>query len=73
MSRLPYPADWKVVVVCNEVMWDGLMKQKRVEYLSDYAFTFQPKRVKFIRERSSLSALRNYRDRLHHLQNQTAD
>jgi hypothetical protein len=49
VRHLPYPEDWKVVVVCNEIVWDTLMKQKSVEYLTDYAFTFQPNHVTFIR------------------------
>ena len=49
VKTLPYPADWKVVVVCNENLWDGLMKQANVDYISDYAFTYQPNRVTFIR------------------------
>lgn len=49
VSQLPYPDDWKVVVVCNEILWDTLMKQKNLEYLTDYAFTFQLNRVTFIR------------------------
>lgn len=49
VGQLPYPDDWKVVVVCNEIVWDMLMKQKNVDYLTDYAFTFQPNRVTFIR------------------------
>lgn len=50
-GTLDYPADWKIVVVCNEVVWDGLMRQAKVNYVSDYAFTFQPTKVTFIRAR----------------------
>lgn len=49
ISDLPFPADWKVVVVCNENMWDTLMRQKAVNFVSDYAFTFRPNRVTFVR------------------------
>ena len=49
VSRMPYPADWKIVVVCNEIMWNMLMKRSKVNYISDYAFTYQPNRVTFIR------------------------
>src|SRR5215470_5266135 len=49
VGRLPYPSDWKVVVVCNENVWDMLMKQSKVNYVSDYAFTYRPNRITFIR------------------------
>ena len=49
VSHLPYPADWKIVVVCNEILWDALMKQKHVEYLTDYGFTIQSNHVTFVR------------------------
>lgn len=58
VSQLPYPDEWKVVVVCNEIVWDMLMKQKNVEYLTDYAFTFQPNRVTFIRARVFVERMR---------------
>jgi hypothetical protein len=49
VSHLAYPPDWKVVVVCNENLWDSLMRQSKVQFISDYAFTFRPNRVTFIR------------------------
>lgn len=51
VSRLPYPADWQVVVVCNENLWVMLMRQSHVQFISDYAFTVQPRRVTFIRSK----------------------
>src|ERR1700758_3507247 len=49
ISKLPYPANWKIVVVCNDNVWDTLMRQRRVNFISKYAFTFQPNGVTFIR------------------------
>ncbi|MGH9546060.1 MAG: hypothetical protein ACRD23_12700 [Terriglobales bacterium] len=64
VSRLPYPADWKVVVVCNENMWDTLMRQSKVEFISDYAFTFQSNHVTFIRARVFLEPMRHTPERV---------
>jgi hypothetical protein len=58
VGKLPYPADWKIVVVCNEILWDGLMKQSKVNYISDYAFTFQPNKVTFIRAKVFLERMK---------------
>ncbi len=57
VSHLPYPANWKVVVVCNENVWDILMRQDRVNFISDYAFTFQPNHVTFIRAKVFLELM----------------
>jgi hypothetical protein len=59
VGHLPYPADWKVVVVCNDNVWDTLMRQGKVNFISDYAFTFQPNRVTFIRAKVFLERM-NY-------------
>ena len=59
VRHLPYPADWKVVVVCNENVWDMLMRQDRVNLISNYAFTFQPNLVTFIRAKVFLEPM-NY-------------
>ena len=45
------------MVVCNEVVWDNLMRQDRVNFISDYAFTFQPNRVTFIRAKVFLEPM----------------
>jgi hypothetical protein len=58
VSHLPYPADWKVVVVCNENVWDTLMRQSKVEFISDYAFTLQANHVTFIRGRVFIERMR---------------
>jgi hypothetical protein len=51
VGGLPYPDNWRVVVVCNENVWDTLMRQSNVQFISDYAFTFQANHVTFIRAR----------------------
>jgi hypothetical protein len=58
VSELHYPADWKVVVVCNENVWDTLMRQDRVNFISDYAFTYRPNRVTFIRAKVFLAPMK---------------
>lgn len=57
LDHLPYPADWKVVVVCNENTWDLLMRQKGVNFISDYGFTFRPNHVTFIRAKVFLERM----------------
>lgn len=57
LGHLPYPPDWRVVVVCNENAWDGLMRQERVNYVSNYALTFQPNHVTFIRAKVFLEPM----------------
>ncbi|HKS75714.1 MAG TPA: hypothetical protein VJQ82_21055 [Terriglobales bacterium] len=57
LDHLPYPADWKVVVVCNENTWDMLMRQKGVNFISDYGFTFRPNHVTFIRAKVFLERM----------------
>ena len=57
VSHLPYPANWKVVVVCNENVWDILMRQDGVNFISNYAFTFQPNHVTFIRAKIFLESM----------------
>lgn len=59
LGHLPYPPDWRVVVVCNENAWDQLMRQDRVNFVSNYAFTFQPNHVTFIRAKVFLESM-NY-------------
>lgn len=58
VRQLPYPDGWKIVVVCNENMWDTLMRKSNVEFVSAYAFTFQPNHVTFIRARVFLERMR---------------
>ena len=57
VSHLPYPPDWRVVVVCNEIVWDTLMRQDKVNFISDYAFTVQLNRVTFIRAKVFLEPM----------------
>src|SRR5262245_40002743 len=57
VSNLHYPAAWKIVVVCNENMWDTLMRQANVNFVSNYAFTFQPNHVTFIRAKIFLERM----------------
>ena len=57
VSYLPYPADWKVAVVCNENVWNTLMRQDRVNFISSYAFTFQPNHVTVIRSKVFLEPM----------------
>ncbi len=57
LGHLPYPSDWRVVVVCNENAWDQLMRQDRVNFVSNYAFTFQPNHVTFIRAKVFLEPM----------------
>lgn len=59
IGQLPYPADWKVVVVCNENVWDTLLRQQGVNFASNYAFTYLPNHVTFIRARVFLERM-NY-------------
>lgn len=57
LGHLPYPPDWRVVVVCNENTWDELMRQERVNFVSNYALTFQPNHVTFIRAKVFLEPM----------------
>jgi hypothetical protein len=59
VGHLAYPADWRVVVVCNENVWGTLMRQETVNFASNYAFTFLPKHVTFIRAKVFLERM-NY-------------
>jgi len=44
IKRVPHPSNWKVVIVCTDMEWDRLlMLDKRIEHISNYAFTrFSP-------------------------------
>jgi hypothetical protein len=57
VNRLQYPMDWKVIVVCNEIVWDTLMRQSSVNFVSKYAFTFRRNRVTFVRAKVFLERM----------------
>jgi hypothetical protein len=66
LRSMPYPADWKFVVVCTDAEWDMVLRMADIRG-TDTAFTVLPKRTTVLRAAMFIHPLeRGYKNTLLH-------